>query len=135
MKKSEFYALSFTWGLPLTLIGCIVALVLIVTGHKPKKWGWCWYFEIGKSWGGLNLGVFFLTSRNLSEHIKNHEHGHAVQNCFFGAAMLFIVLWSGCRYWWRTFKTWAGVKNLPPYDSIWFEGQATALGWQIMSKM
>ena len=68
-NKCLFYLLSFTWGLPLTLVGCVVAIVLLITGHKPKKWGYCYYFEIGKNWGGLELGPFFLVNKDASNHI------------------------------------------------------------------
>jgi hypothetical protein len=69
-SKSLFYFLSFTWGLPMTLIGYIVATVLRAIGYKPKKWGYCYYFEIGKYWGGVNFGPIFLTSKNSSTHTK-----------------------------------------------------------------
>ena len=109
-NKCLFYLLSFTWGLPMTLIGCIVAVVLLVTGHRPKKWGYCYCFEIGKGWGGLELGPFFLTNQNPTEHTKNHEHGHAFQNCKFGFIMPFIVsIPSAIRYWYRIFKEKAGT--------------------------
>jgi hypothetical protein len=129
MTKTKFYLLSFTWGLPLTLIGLLVALVLLSTGHKPKKWGLCWYFEIGKGWGGLELGVVFLTSKTATEHTKNHELGHAIQNTKYGFAMPFIVcVPSAVRYWVRKFQYAIGKPPKTKYDDIWFEGEATALG-------
>lgn len=105
-NKFLFYFLSITWGCIMTLIGAIVALALIITGHKPKKWGYCWYFEVGKSnWGGMELGPFFLCNKNPSERIKNHEHGHGHQNCILGPLMPFIVcIPSAVRYWLREFK-------------------------------
>ena len=42
--------------------------------------------------------------------------------------MPFIVcIPSAIRYWYRNIKVSFG-KDLQPYDSIWFEGQATTLG-------
>lgn len=124
MKKTTFYILSFTWGLPLTLVGLLVAAVLRIAGKRPKRWGYCYYFEVGKGWGGLELGLIFLTDSTPFEHTKCHEHGHAIQNCFFGPFMPFIVsIPSAIRYWWRHF-----TKATTPYDAIWFEGQATRLG-------
>lgn len=102
MNKFLFYLLSFTWGLPMTLIGLIVALVLLITGHKPKKYGYCLHFEVGDCWGGLNLGIVFLTDKTPSTHTKNHEHGHGLQNCYFGPLTPFIVVIpSAYRYWLR----------------------------------
>ena len=40
--------------------------------------------------------------------------------------MIIISLMSVIRYWYR--RVAGKRKPLPPYDSIWFEGQATALG-------
>lgn len=128
MKRSTFYALSFTWGLPLTLCGFFVALFLIVAGRRPKRFGWVWCFEIGKGWGGLNLGVVFLCQEGAPDNLKCHEFGHALQNCMWGALMPFVVhLPSIVRYWSREWKAAHGA-NLPPYDAIWFEGQATRWG-------
>ena len=129
MKKSTFYILSLTWGLPLTLIGLIVAFVLVCAGHRPKKWGWCYYFEAGTGWGGLELGIIFLTSKDPSKKCKHHEFGHAIQNCYFGPLMPFIVcIPSAIRYWYRRSRESRGLRNYTSYDSIWFEGQATRLG-------
>ena len=75
----------------MTILGCIVATVLLLTGHKMKRHGWCFYFEIGEGWGGLELGLFFITNKNPSDHIKNHEYGHAFQNIRYGWLMPFIV--------------------------------------------
>lgn len=109
MKRFLFYFLNLTWGLPLNIVGGLVALVLVIARKKPKRWGDCFYFEVGENWGGLELGIFFLTSKNPSIHTRNHEHGHAIQNCFFGVLMPFIVnIPSAIRYWLRKFKTQKG---------------------------
>ena len=104
-NKFLFYFLSITWGCIMTVIGTIVALALIIANHKPKKWGYCWYFEVGKgNWGGMELGPFFLCNKNPSERIKNHESGHAHQNCILGPLMPFLVcIPSAIRYWLRKF--------------------------------
>lgn len=186
MKKALFYVLSFTWGLPMTLIGLVVSLVLLIAGYKPKKHGWCYYFEVGVGWGGLELGVIFLTSETSSKSTRNHEHGHALQNCIWGPLFPFVVsIPSAIRYWLRECKdkkrkelfatvlcsvllciaasllivsfvaetvwliivasmfilcfaviyAWLMCKEIPlydngfvPYDSVWFEGQASKWG-------
>lgn len=134
-----FYALSFTWGLPLTLIGCVVAVVLRCCGYLPHKWGYCWYFEVGKSWGGLELGIFFIKGRNDSVSVKNHEFGHGLQNCIYGFLMIpLICIPSAIRYWYRELIYKIDQEkyfNLPEYDDIWFEGQATKWGEKYMAKL
>lgn len=136
-NKFLFYFLSLTWGCIMTTIGAIVALALIVTKHKPKKWGYCWYFEVGKNnWGGMELGPFFLCNKNPSEYIKNHEAGHGHQNCIFGPLMPFVIcIPSAIRYWWREILVRSEKKKrseLPPYSSIWFEYQADNFGLKFM---
>lgn len=132
-NKFLFYFLSFTWGLPMTLIGCIVAAALIATGHKPKKWGYCYYFEVGKNWGGLELGPFFLANKNSSEHTRNHEHGHGHQNCIWGPLFPFVIsIPSATRYWYFTIRRKIGKPCTTSYYGIWFEGQASSVGTQFM---
>lgn len=130
MKRILFWVASFTWGLPMTLVGSIVAITLIITGHKPKRFHWFIYFEIGDNWGGFELGCFFITNKNPSLHIMQHEAGHGIQNIIFGVFMPFVVsIPSLIRYWYREFKFYKkGLKPTTDYDSIWFEKQATKLG-------
>lgn len=186
INKPLYYLLNCTWGIVMTLIGAVVAVVLILTGHKPKRHAGSIYFNVGKSWGGAELGLFFLTDENDLESVKNHEFGHSLQNCLWGPLLPFVVcLPSAARYWLRECKTiqakqnfslilmavscsivlvltfiglivqqtWllylmmfvffytAGLtywllyietpkysKEVPTYDSVWFEGQATEWG-------
>lgn len=138
MTKSAFYILSFTWGLPTTLAGCAMADLQLLRGRKPKKWGCCLYFEYGERfWGGMSLGIFFFKDKSNSVHIKNHEHGHAVQNCFFGPLMPFAVaIPSFTRYWYREYLSRVRrVSPKTPYDSVWFEAQATRLGTEFVNSI
>ena len=106
ISKPLFYILSVTWGCIMTTIGAIVALVLLIIGYRPKKWNYCYYFEVGENWGGIELGMFFITDKSSSIRTKNHEHGHGIQNCYLGVFMPFVVcIPSAARYWLREFKT------------------------------
>lgn len=135
MNEKLFYILSVVWGFPMTLIGACAALVLKIQGRKAQKHGWCYYYECGRNWGGVNFGLVFLTSDNPSEHTKNHEHGHALQNCIWGPLMPFVIaIPSAIRYWTRVFQQKQG-KELEPYDAIWFEGQATKWGDAFMKQL
>lgn len=129
LSKRAFYLLSWTWGLPLTLIGAVVMSILIMCGKQPKKWGYCYYIEVGRRWGGFNLGMFFLTNEKPSKTTLCHEFGHGIQNCYFGWLMPFIVtIPSAIRYWYRTIRHKLGYKNTSSYYDIWFEKQASELG-------
>ena len=137
MSKFIFYLLSFTWGLPMTLIGCIVSLVLLMMGYKPKKYGYTWYFEIGNNWGGLELGMMFLTSKNPSTHTKNHEVGHTLQNCYWGPLTPFVIsIPSAVRYWYRELKYHRKGQTPPTkYDDFWVEGDATKRGTEFIKSL
>ena len=134
LSDREFYLRSFTWGLPVNLGGAVVALGMLATGHRPERYGNCINFPVGKGWGGGSLGVFMFTCRDATERLKQHEHGHSIQNCYYGPLMPFAVnLPSTTRYWYRRVvqKMFPG-RTLPPYDSVWFEGEASRLGREFM---
>lgn len=106
INKPLYYILNCTWGCIMTLIGAVVALALLCVGKKPQKHAGCTYFNVGKSWGGMELGCFFLTDSNDSTPTKNHEFGHSLQNCLWGPLFPFVVcIPSAIRYWLREFKT------------------------------
>ena len=136
LTPGKFYALNFTWGLPVNIGGAAVALAMLATGHKPHKFGDCVQFDVGKGWGGGSLGIFMFTCKDAPDSLKAHEHGHSIQNCYFGPLMPFAVnLPSSARYWARrAVQAVRPSAELPPYDSVWFESQATALGMDYMAK-
>lgn len=65
-SKLTFYVLSWTWGIIMTLIGNIIALIMILAGYKPIKNIYGWYFEIGNDWGGIDLGYISIIQKNSS---------------------------------------------------------------------
>ena len=111
INKPLYYILNCTWGCIMTFIGAVVAFALLCVGKKPQKHAGCTYFNVGKSWGGMELGCFFLTDSHDSQHTKNHEFGHSLQNCLWGPLFPFVVcIPSAIRYWLREFKTQKGKK-------------------------
>lgn len=136
MQAHTFYILSWTWGIIMSLIGaCVVGAIKVVglfmhKDYKLKKHGYCYYLVVGKSWGGVNFGCFFLVSSSCRDATKWHEHGHGVQNCYWGILMPFVIcIPSAIRYWYREFKyNRKGIKPPTLYSSIWFEKQADQLG-------
>lgn len=131
LQKIVFWLISFTWGLPMTLLGAVIAFVLSSCGYERKNFHGLIYYNVGESWGGFNCGGFFFVDKNTPLETMQHEAGHGIQNLMFGWFEPFIAIASAIRYWYRRYQT--EVKkvphdSLPDYDSIWFEGQATALG-------
>ena len=136
MNKQIYTLLSFTWGLPLSLIGSLVALVLLTLGYKPIPHGYGYCFKIGESWGGLNLGYFSFICKDAPERTPKHEFGHGLQNCYYGIFTPFIVtIPSAIRYWYYMLKYAQGTPVTTPYDAIWFESQATEWGYKEIEKI
>mgnify|MGYP007070209499 CR=1 FL=1 len=125
-----YYFLSFTWGILSTLAGSVIALVMLITGHRPRRFCGSIYFECGKNFfGGFSYGIFFFKDRNPNVRLMCHEYGHSLQNCVFGPFMLLIVnLPSTVRYWHRRISVARHRALKTEYDDIWFEGQATRIG-------
>ena len=130
-NKVLFYILSFTWGLPMNLAGLIVSLILILCGHKPKRYGWYFDFELDVNFG-LELGVFIITPKDSSAAFKNHECGHGIQNIYLGIFTPMVVsLPSATRYHIRELNKKLGKENKTGYYDIWFEHQANVLGTKV----
>lgn len=123
----------------MTWIGLLIAVILspvwIIKKRKPQIFGHSIYFEICKGWGGVNFGAIFFVNKGASEHTKCHEHGHGLQNICWGVLFpVVIAIPSALRY----HKRKRIIKKNPnavlePYDSVWFEGQATEWGMRYYS--
>lgn len=125
LNKTVYYILSFTWGIIVSFAGMLFSAFLMICGFHPKKNSYGWVFEVGEGWGGFSAGPCAVVCKDATPHIYSHEFGHSIQNCLFGPFMIFLVIIpSIIRYWYREIKEIID----PPYDSIWFESQATRWG-------
>lgn len=120
--------LQFTWGLPMNVAGALVALVLVCFRKKAYRYGWNYCFELPVNFG-LELGIFFIAPINGSKHTKDHEHGHAIQNIYFGPFCVGMVsIPSATRFWIREIQYKIKKPPKTKYDDAWFEGQASKSG-------
>lgn len=129
LKRIGFYFLSFTWGFIMSFIGLIAIAVLACMGRVHTFHGRL-YGTIGKGWGGIALGCFFICGEDCqSDDLRAHETGHGIQNIIWGPLGIFVIfIPSAIRYWYFEFY-WRKHKRYPSdYDSIWFEAQATRWG-------
>lgn len=131
-----YYILNYTWGLLAVIFGWIVIGFLYIFFRKKivnhGKFGPCHYVTIFDNWGGLELGINFILADKMGAywtlHTKQHECGHTFQNAIYGPFAIFMVyLPSAIRYWQQTIRQKQGKSN-KPYDLIWFEGSASAIG-------
>ena len=127
-----YWLIQCTWGIIMTVIGAITAIIigLFVTG--PVWFGPNLMFVFGKNWGGISLGPFiFVSTANYAYgNTEYHEAGHSLQNIVFGPLFPFIIGIPSlirCSYY-NYRMAHAKTENLPNYDAIWFEGQATRWG-------
>lgn len=129
LKGLGFWLLSLTWGVVMTTVGLVVALALMVTGHKPKRFHHYIWFEVKSIGGGCSLGGVILTGQNPSLHTLQHEAGHGIQNTIFGVFFVIISICSFIRCMKYNYHIKRGtLHTLKPYDSVWFEGGASKLG-------
>lgn len=134
-----FYFLSFTWGLPFTLIGLFVlAFIRIFLNKRIKEYrvvaGRIAIISNDDLPGAMELGIAYLMDKTTAEDYYTHTHeiGHSIQNTWFGPFFIFIVAipsFIRATFWGRYVK-WLYKKKgkYADYDGIWFEGQATKLG-------
>lgn len=137
-----FYLLSFTWGLIWTLVGLFAfSFVYIFMKDKVLIRNIAGRIAVTfkeANFGGISLGIVYFVSKSDNKHTHLHELGHTLQHIWFGPLFLFLVaIPSGIRYQyrglvWRLSKEWG--RRLKPYDSVWFEGQATKLGYAHFSE-
>ena len=130
MNKKMYIFLTVLWGLPMSLIGTLAMIVLIISGHKLRKEPYSIVFEIGKGWGAVTIGYVVIRQESLSDAVRSHERGHCIQNAMFGPLMpLTVGIPSLIRCIYRDIKYHRkGIKPQTEYDAIWFEKQATILG-------
>ena len=137
MSRKGYYALSFTWGIIMTVIGFLVAGALRLVGKKPIKEGPCWCFIVGENWGGVSLGPVMLVSpaNYAAGRTVKHEFGHSLQNCVWGPLFPFVIAIPSAGRWnkFRILRK-KGIKPTEEYDDAWFEGQATEWGNKYFDK-
>lgn len=125
--------ISCTWGAIMGICGIAAMVVLMCKGYRPKGYRGFVFFEVGKNWGGINLGPVFIVNQNASDHILKHELGHGIQNLAYGIFMPFLVgIPSVSRAKWRQYvraTDYPKYLTLPKYEDVWFEKQATKWGY------
>lgn len=149
IKTILYWLIHIVWGLPTFIFGGIVALFMLITKHKPKRFHYAIYFVTPwLSNCGFEAGPFFVISKDCENYLplKQHEHGHGVQTLWWGPLMFLVIsIPSFIRFHYRnhrakklkekylsgkltTVEYYNILSDLPKYDDIWFEGQATRLG-------
>lgn len=140
MKRILWTISMLTWALPLNIIQTIILLIYLIIYRKSItsinwKYGRMIVWVSGNDFfGGLELGWSIIVNVNSSETLY-HELGHTIQMAIWGIfSFLVIQLPSSCRYWYRyylrkyNYTKYKLLESSKPYNSIWFEKQATKWG-------
>jgi len=135
MKRFLYYFWSSTWNCLSTVIGVVIAVSLLITGHKPRMFGPTICFKVNQQWSGV-FSMSFITVISgdcESYHMLAHSYGHSLQGLIFGPLMLFIItIPSTIRYFYRSWYYdeygQDAYFKLTRYDSIWFEKTAVKYG-------
>ena len=133
------WLVRLTWGILDTIVGVFIFLFFAIRYGKRLKIGIVANTIVTElphtvtdgGWG-LSSGLFIFSNTNSiwnRDYLLFHEWGHSwPQLLVCGPLHPFIVtLPSVIRFWWRDAQMREG-KQLPSYDSIWFEGTATRWG-------
>lgn len=124
--------LNHTWGGIMTLIGYVARVILACRKIHGTDYGVARCYVCGRNWGGVSLGTTIIISETADEETIAHEIGHTIQNARWGLLFPFVIaIPSAIRYWYREYLKRSGKKEwweLPDYDAVWFEAQATKLG-------
>lgn len=130
-----FYILAFTWALPITLLGLLAIPYVKIfkkDKHKIRKIAGRYAITLTESsFGGVSLGIVYIVDGRNKLHTHCHELGHTVQLQWMGVLWIVLVaIPSFFRYHYRRYQhKRSPQRRLPTYDSIWFEAQATNLGY------
>ena len=132
-----FYLLSLTWGILMTLVGFFAFLgVLLVRGPKALRVriikGRIAVTVIDGAFGGISLGMLYMVGRQDSPHLHMHELGHTYQNIWWGPLFPFVIGIPSvirCAVFSKLVARAKAKGKILKYDDIWFEGQATSLGY------
>ena len=149
LQAVVYWLIHAIWAFPTFVIGLLVALVMLLSWHRPYIFGFDVYFKVSFIRGaGSEFGPFFVISDDCENNLqmKCHEHGHGIQALWWGPLTLLVIsIPSLLRFWGRRIKEASMSKklallkitreqynswrqNYPDYDDVWFEGQATRLG-------
>lgn len=135
LRTIGFWILSCTWGILLTLFGAIAAIVAIFLKSEMSIFAGRYItfkFPFYGGWG-FEAGPFFYYTKDADIlSLKQHEAGHGIQNILYGPFMIILVsIPSMIRFHYRNWLLNHDIEKyleLPEYDAIWFEGQATRWG-------
>ncbi len=134
MKRSLFYFIQFTWGLPVNFFSGIVYLFFKIKRFRQERFynAFITYVPTVKHKGAMAAGIFIYISSansdvsNTGLEILIHEYGHVLQTLILGP-LYWIVIGLPSIVWARFFENYRDRREVS-YYSLYCEAWANRLG-------
>lgn len=131
MKNFLFYLIQWTWGLPVNLIGGVVALICRAKGYEQKRFKRALITYLPWKQGGLSLGLFIFIRKEHPNEIWRyntpiHEYGHTWQALLLGP-LYWLIIGLPSAVWCNFFEKYRR-KNHVSYYVFYPEKWANAWG-------
>ena len=84
LRTAGYWLVSLTWGSIMTLLGAVIALGMLLTGHRPGRLGPNVYFEVGCGWAGWSTARSSLWSATRQGRPSCMRRATASRICFSG---------------------------------------------------
>lgn len=121
----------FTWELPQTTLGLLLALIYAHAGndttHAMHKGINYIHSNAFPSNAGISLGSFIITGTSPTESLIVHEFGHTIQSRRLGPFYL-LLIGLPSLFWAAMHKNIPAIKSRYPYFGFFVEKQADKLG-------
>lgn len=129
ISTESFYLFAFTWGLPITLLGCLCSLAAMACGKKPYKYGHCIFFNVFKSNRTYSLGIFVFAGEDAGLYSKRYANGRCIQQAIFSVFSISVITIPQI-FRWILLKTKRATHytKTAMFDNIWYNGQAYQIG-------
>ena len=91
-----YWVVQWTWGLPQTLLGCLVRALAAagVFGARSGGSGGSYHGAVVTRWplqSALSLGMFLFVPQRCGGDLVVHEYGHSVQSLILGPLYLPVI--------------------------------------------
>ena len=132
IKDILFYAVQWTWGLPVNIVGGIAYLICAkILKRRHSKFGYANIVYLPWNAGGLSMGLFiFIKDREevnpWTYNTRIHEYGHTWQ-CLLLGPLYYIVIAIPSVIWCNFFAKYR-EKNNVSYYKLYCEAWANCWG-------
>ncbi len=127
-----FYAVQWTWCLPVNIVGLIAYLICTkIKGYKTQKFGYANIVYMPWNQGGLSMGLFIFMredhpDKEWTYNTRIHEYGHTWQ-CLLLGPLYYPVVAIPSMIWCNCFKKYR-EKNNVSYYKLYCESWANSWG-------